>query len=553
MSDYDYAACLNNWSESLEEEKRTNDMNYDKEYPFLNTSSSSSSSSSSSLEEDKGKGKEKESEENKDTKENKRRRLETNSGKMHKDLHLIIIVLYGMLERRFNTLGTTLCRICPDLDVFGENVSQIFSNPELNIRTYNLHRLSPKLDRFMETKPGTKPGSKDTYREISESKSLLIKLAQLYVQYHKLNDLNERLEKVKKIQKHRVPDVCNSIKKAIVRWNEIVGSDFRFPTINTKSKPLNNAHLLKDGGSTLCPLSDSEGYVTIYVVLHKTGKRHCFRLAKDEAENWIRTLMENPNPTDFKFSGSDVWIECKTIGKKIRSAKNILMKKLWVPCPQPKGSQTCGGVIFLSTLFPHAAKDDKKFFSLENLMKIYMRCEQVSDKQRQSTAEYCSQPRCPVSELGFHHFIDSDYSPDQHMIKCQGCQETHVTHYHKRACPVCKISFCGCCKSSPYHDDVICVGDKNKLELHRQGIRSCPTCDIACERLDGCDHMKCTCGTEFCWRCMAKLNHNSPYRHKCIPSGEVEGNINLYYHDGNQEESDNDSDDDHPFYDSDDD
>ncbi|CAB65614.1 E3 ubiquitin-protein ligase itt1 [Schizosaccharomyces pombe] len=41
----------------------------------------------------------------------------------------------------------------------------------------------------------------------------------------------------------------------------------------------------------------------------------------------------------------------------------------------------------------------------------------------------------------------------------------------------------------------------------------CPTCDRVVERIDGCCHMNCLCGTHFCFLCGAYLMEQNPYKH----------------------------------------
>jgi hypothetical protein len=37
------------------------------------------------------------------------------------------------------------------------------------------------------------------------------------------------------------------------------------------------------------------------------------------------------------------------------------------------------------------------------------------------------------------------------------------------------------------------------------GWRRCPSCSYIISKGDGCDHMTCVCGTEFCWECRAVI------------------------------------------------
>jgi hypothetical protein len=48
------------------------------------------------------------------------------------------------------------------------------------------------------------------------------------------------------------------------------------------------------------------------------------------------------------------------------------------------------------------------------------------------------------------------------------------------------------------------------------GIKSCPGCGTATEKMGGCDHMSCAvpkCGTHWCWHCGAKVPLKEIYRH----------------------------------------
>jgi len=45
--------------------------------------------------------------------------------------------------------------------------------------------------------------------------------------------------------------------------------------------------------------------------------------------------------------------------------------------------------------------------------------------------------------------------------------------------------------------------DKVKEELILAGMRICPQCKEGVEKSEGCLHMKCRCGFEFCYDCCA--------------------------------------------------
>jgi len=39
-----------------------------------------------------------------------------------------------------------------------------------------------------------------------------------------------------------------------------------------------------------------------------------------------------------------------------------------------------------------------------------------------------------------------------------------------------------------------------------QNTKPCPSCGMACTKDNGCDHVKCQCNHEFCWRCLAAFD-----------------------------------------------
>ena len=71
------------------------------------------------------------------------------------------------------------------------------------------------------------------------------------------------------------------------------------------------------------------------------------------------------------------------------------------------------------------------------------------------------------------------------------------------ACPRCSERTCRLCRQA-WHRGV-CVGDREGEALLRtarqQHWQTCPNCGTLVERSEGCLHMTCTCGAEFCYNC----------------------------------------------------
>lgn len=89
--------------------------------------------------------------------------------------------------------------------------------------------------------------------------------------------------------------------------------------------------------------------------------------------------------------------------------------------------------------------------------------------------------------------------------------------------PACGYEACRWCFEAP-HPGISCedAGDhKAKLEkLVEELFTDCvtqkcpnPRCGRRVEKTSGCNHMRCSCDTSFCWLCGKELNHDDPYSH----------------------------------------
>ena len=74
-------------------------------------------------------------------------------------------------------------------------------------------------------------------------------------------------------------------------------------------------------------------------------------------------------------------------------------------------------------------------------------------------------------------------------------------------CPSCLVRICPNCKTEA-HDGLTCAELKDGDNLFKEwagkhDVKQCPSCHIAIEKDEGCNHMKCTvCQTHICWVCM---------------------------------------------------
>ena len=91
--------------------------------------------------------------------------------------------------------------------------------------------------------------------------------------------------------------------------------------------------------------------------------------------------------------------------------------------------------------------------------------------------------------------------------------ERNTTDGRRMVCPNCQAMFCGLCRhpwdlspiKSHSHRSCVTFSRKYSRYLHDdysgQPCRSCPGCTLRTIRTEGCNHMTCPCGTQWCYEC----------------------------------------------------
>lgn len=97
-------------------------------------------------------------------------------------------------------------------------------------------------------------------------------------------------------------------------------------------------------------------------------------------------------------------------------------------------------------------------------------------------------------------------------------------------CEDCNYAFCSVCKKGWHGELLRCyprregeptAEEKATEEYIRLYTTPCPTCNVACQKQMGCNHMRCfQCDTHFCYLCSAWLSEHNPYIHFNEPSGQ---------------------------------
>jgi len=98
---------------------------------------------------------------------------------------------------------------------------------------------------------------------------------------------------------------------------------------------------------------------------------------------------------------------------------------------------------------------------------------------------------CPKAGCGQIYRVSSSGV----VFRCPGCLTA--------LCTTCHVSHEGksCAEHKYLNSEQYAAWEKTKQKL---GIKECPKCKTAIEKLYGCDHMTCGgCGTHICWNCLA--------------------------------------------------
>ncbi|KAK0201192.1 hypothetical protein DFS33DRAFT_1114057 [Desarmillaria ectypa] len=97
-------------------------------------------------------------------------------------------------------------------------------------------------------------------------------------------------------------------------------------------------------------------------------------------------------------------------------------------------------------------------------------------------------------------------------------------------CPSCFSEICSSCgedshvgKSCEEARNSNSAAEQERLSeawiMQQSGIKKCPSCSRLLDKIDGCNHVKCLCGSHICWRCMGVFPEHDIYRHMSAEHG----------------------------------
>jgi len=121
----------------------------------------------------------------------------------------------------------------------------------------------------------------------------------------------------------------------------------------------------------------------------------------------------------------------------------------------------------------------------------------------------------PKPERVPFEWVEPDYMSMDHGSRSTP-RDVHEPHLDGRrmACGKCSHVFCGLCRNpwmyeSRRHEGTSCKAYRRQLPSSMtgsdltswEGTRACPRCRVRTYRIDGCNHMTCPCGYEWCYIC----------------------------------------------------
>ena len=319
------------------------------------------------------------------------------------------------------------------------------------------------------------------------------------------------------------------MEEAISRWNKCVARiraknewAKNIPTINTKthhSHGMVGPFIAKGGDTFHGDTVSDEATKSVSLCTHgKHTKRPCCVVLPDTLEDFLSVKITEPNC----WTLNDATLTIKKKNQRTQLIDALSLKCQQVASPHCKSTgPLCGKLIPLKKILRYLPRNVRKSYTQEIIYKL---CVLVYGLAHPNTISYCQKPTCTYARIGIIPPVIKPH--DRHdSIYCEQCTAMHNVHAHKMTCPdpTCGLTFCGICKMSPYHDTSVCQGpkpdptmDDETYRILCQTTRPCPGCKARAEKTDGCDHIRCLCGTDWCWRCLQKLDPANPYRHSCL-------------------------------------
>ncbi|KAK0234209.1 hypothetical protein IW262DRAFT_139595 [Armillaria fumosa] len=144
-----------------------------------------------------------------------------------------------------------------------------------------------------------------------------------------------------------------------------------------------------------------------------------------------------------------------------------------------------------------------------------------------------------LPQSSFEHLLETVFTSyiDKQPQVFGYCKTPDCTQIYRKSespsllrCPSCFSEICSSCGEDS-HVGKSCeearilnnTAEQERLSeawiIQQNGIKKCPSCSRLLDKIDGCNHVKCRCGSHICWRCMGVFPENDIYRHMSAEHG----------------------------------
>ncbi|KAK0185207.1 hypothetical protein F5146DRAFT_1144408 [Armillaria mellea] len=144
-----------------------------------------------------------------------------------------------------------------------------------------------------------------------------------------------------------------------------------------------------------------------------------------------------------------------------------------------------------------------------------------------------------LPQASFEHLLETVFTShvDKQPQVFGCCKTPDCTQIYRKSespsllrCPSCFSEICSSCdedshigKSCEEARILNTTAEQERLSeawiMHQNGIKKCPSCSRLLDKIDGCNHVKCLCGSHICWRCMGVFPKDDIYRHMSVEHG----------------------------------
>lgn len=144
-----------------------------------------------------------------------------------------------------------------------------------------------------------------------------------------------------------------------------------------------------------------------------------------------------------------------------------------------------------------------------------------------------------LPQSSFEHLLETVFTSyvDKQPQVFGYCKTPDCTQIYRKSesssllrCPSCFSEICSSCGEDSHIgkscEEARILNNTAEQErssetwiMQQNGIKKCPSCSRLLDKIDGCNHVKCHCGSHICWRCMGVFSENDIYRHMSAEHG----------------------------------